>query len=144
MDNEILKLVLDNNTAGISNPKTRDAQIKLWKKFIGKWNAMHSMTKVPLKELADEIHLKWPQMYISLSDNELYCSFSYVDYLFHNNAQGQICGGMFIRGGEEPTDVLNMTSSQIIDLIGIPREPFPMRRSILWRCLCHAWFRQRG
>lgn len=132
MDNEILTLLLDNNTLGISNPRTRAAQIKLWGKCVSKWNKTHSATKVPLGTLADELHLKWPQMYISLSGEELYCSFSYADYIFHNNARGQLCGGMFIREGEMPTTVINMTASQIVDLIGIIRPmPFLGRKSTL-------------
>ena len=124
MDNEILNLLLSNNTLGISNPRTRESQIKLWNRCVLKWNKTHSATKVPLSTLADELHLKWPQMYVSLSEDELYCSFSYIDYIFCNNGNGQICGGMFIREGETPASAINMTASQIIDLIGIIR-PMP-------------------
>ena len=63
-------------------------------------------------------------MYVSLSEDELYCSFSYIDYIFCNNGNGQICGGMFIREGETPASAINMTASQIVDLIGIIR-PMP-------------------
>lgn len=124
MDSTILKLVLDNNTNGISNPRTRESQIKLWNRCIKKWNDAHPITKVKLEDLANELYLRWPQMYIGYSPDSLYCSFSYVDYMFHNNEEGQICGGMFIREGRKPTGTINMTVSQIVDLIGIIR-PMP-------------------
>lgn len=124
MDSTILKLVLDNNTKGISNLRTRESQIKLWNRCIRKWNETHPITKVKLEDLANELYLRWPQMYISFSSGSLYCSFSYVDYIFQNNENGQICGGMFIREGETPTGTINMTASQIVDLIGIIR-PMP-------------------
>ncbi|MBQ0087192.1 MAG: hypothetical protein KBS72_05875 [Bacteroidales bacterium] len=121
MDNEILTLLLNNNTPGISNPRTRESQIKLWNRCVTKWNKTHSATKVSLDALADQFHLKWPQIYVSISDDTLYCSFSYVDYMFHNNEDGQICGGMFIREGKKPANAINMTASQIVDLIGTVR-----------------------
>lgn len=124
MDSTILKLVLDNNTKGLLEPRTRKSQIKLWNRFIKKWNSCNPATKVHLKDLADNLHLRWPQMYMSYSSDSLYCSFSYVDYIFHNNEDGQICGGMFIREGEKPTNAINMTASQIADLIGLIR-PMP-------------------
>lgn len=119
MDSTILKLVLDNNAKGLQEPRTRESQIKLWNRCIKKWNDAHPITKVKLEDLANELYLRWPQMYISSSPNSLYCSFSYVDYLFHNNEEGQICGGMFLREGKKPTKTINMTASQIVDLIGI-------------------------
>ena len=121
MDSTILKLVLDNDANGILEPRTRKSQIKLWNRFIKKWNGCHPITKVPLEVLADNLRLRWPQMYMNYSSDALYCSFSYVDYIFHNNEDGQICGGMFIREGEMPTSAINMTASQIVDLIGIIR-----------------------
>lgn len=134
MDSNILKLVLENNAKGLLEPRTRKSQIKLWNRFIKKWNRYHPITKFPLKELADDIRLRWPQMYMSYSPDSLYCSFSYVDYMFHNNEEGQICGGMFIRDGEKPTDAINMTASQIVDLIGIIRPlPFVGKDFTKWR-----------
>ena len=121
MDSTILKLVLDNNAREFSNPRTRESQIKFWNRCIKKWNDAHPITKVKLEDLADELYLRWPQMYMSYSQESLYCSFSYVDYMFHNNEEGQICGGMFLREGKKPTKALNMTANQIVDLIGIVR-----------------------
>lgn len=121
MDSTILKLVLDNNTREISSPRTRESQIKLWNRCIKKWNDVHPVIKVSLEDLANELYLRWPQMYVCYSSGSLYCSFSYVDYIFHINEEGQICGGMFIREGKKPKTPINMTKSQIADLIGIFR-----------------------
>lgn len=129
MDIAVLKLVLENNIKGISNPRTGKTRIKLWNRCIKKWNDAHPITQVKLEDLANELYLRWPQMYISFSSGSLYCSFSYVDYIFQNNENGQICGGMFIRESEMPTSAINMTASQIVDLIGIIRLlPFIGRR----------------
>lgn len=124
MDSEIFQLLKPLSHRGLDNLTSEEKRIKLWNRCVVKWNKTHSTTKVPLSALADELYLKWPQMYVSLSRDELYCSFSYEDYIFHNNGNGQICGGMFIRGGEMPTGAINMTASQIVDLIGIIR-PMP-------------------
>lgn len=62
MDSAILELVLENNTKGISNPRTGKTRIKLWNLCIKKWNEIHPVTKVKLEDLANEIYLRWPQM----------------------------------------------------------------------------------
>lgn len=129
MDSTILKLVLDNNAREFSNPRTRESQIKLWNRCIKKWNETHPITKVKLEDLANELYLRWPQMYIGYSPDSLYCSFSYVDYIFQNNDDGQICGGMFLREGKKPTKTINMTANQIVDLIGIIRPIHFMSRN---------------
>jgi len=128
MDLEIFNSVFSVSHKGLTKMDPKRKQLTLWKRVVDSWNKTHIPTKATLEGLIDELHMRWPQMYTSLTEKSLYCSFSYVDYFFEQSPEGGLCGGIFLRESKLPHQSLNMSATQIADLMGLfRREPLASR-----------------
>ncbi len=90
--------------------------VNYWACAAEQWNATHDPVHTTIKDVEAAFRLRWPQIYGGINDSELYLSFSYIDYLFTDNEDGTVSGGIFKRDGEKPTVRLNMTPVQIVEL----------------------------
>lgn len=98
------------------NSTSETRLVNYWKRAAEQWNATHEPVYTTVCDVEAAFRLRWPQIYGGINGSELYLSFSYIDYLFTENEDGTVSGGIFIRGGEKPTVRLNMTPVQIVEL----------------------------
>lgn len=90
--------------------------VNYWACAAEQWNATHESVHTTIRDVEAAFRLRWPQIYGGINGSELYLSFSYIDYLFIQNEDGTVSGGIFKRGGEKPKVRLNMTPVQIVEL----------------------------
>ena len=98
-----------------------DLIVNYWKCAAEQWNATHKPVHTTICDVEAAFKLRWPQIYGGINGSELFLSFSYIDYLFMDNEDGTVAGGIFKRDGEKPTIRLNMTPVQIVELAMVLR-----------------------
>ena len=98
------------------NSTSETRLVNYWKRAAEQWNTTDEPVCTTVRDVEAAFRLRWPQIYGGINGSELYLSFSYIDYLFTENEDGTVSGGIFIRDGEKPTVRLNMTPVQIVEL----------------------------
>lgn len=99
-----------------------DILVQYWECAARQWNTTHNPVQSTIRDVEEAFRLLWPNIYGDINGSQLYLSFSYVDYLFTENLDGTISGGIFNRDGKKPSVRLNMTPIQIVELATVLRH----------------------
>lgn len=122
MNTEIYQLVKHLDRTGLENLSYEEKRVELWQRAMKEWNKTHSPVTTSLEDVYQAFKFRWPQIYGGEPyNNELYMSFSYIDYLFSMNTKNQVCGGIWKRDGERFNEPINMAAEQITDLAALLR-----------------------
>lgn len=116
MNRDLLKFLSRLPHEELHESPTEALLVNYWACAAEQWNATHEPVYTTICDVEAAFRLRWPQIYGGINGSELYLSFSYIDYLFTDNEDGTVSGGIFKRGGEKPTVRLNMTPVQIVEL----------------------------
>jgi len=122
MNTEIYQLVKYIDRTGMENLSYEEKRVELWQRAVREWNKTHTPVATSLEDVYRAFKYRWPQIYGGEPcGNELYLSFSYIDYLFFMNSEGLICGGICLRDGKRFCVPINMMAEQIVELAGLLR-----------------------